>query len=195
MRGWSSVAKEWETELKLHFLDEDRWNEVFTSSVIARLAVSPPAVDQLEAKYFDTDSNSLQKAGLAYRIRKEKGQWVATVKGNGSGDGGLHQRQEWNVLIEAPLATGEYFQGTSVGKPLSEAIGQEELKPQYTTRFERQYVELRTEDGSLIELAADRGEIVVGEKKELIREIELELKEGNPTAILAVGAEIADVFS
>lgn len=189
-----SVAKEWETELKLYFLDEERWSEIFASSVVTRLAVSPPAVDQLEAQYFDTAGNSLQKAGIAYRIRREKGQWVAAVKYGGSSNSGLHQRQEWNVLIDKPLPKGDYFQGTTIEKPLYDALGQEELIPQYCTRFERQYVNLRTEDGGLVELAADRGEIVVGEKKEPICEIELEVKEGKNDIILTLGAELANEF-
>lgn len=160
----------------------------------ALVAVAVPgseATQQLEARYFDTPSHALQKAKLAYRIRREGEAWVATVKGDGSSKGGLHARLEWNVPVLNSEPEIEVFSHTDIGVRLQEVVGDEILEPILITSFERKTVNVSMPDGSTIEVAADKGAIIAGEKTAPILEIELELKTGQPMALFMLGAALA----
>jgi len=181
-----------EVELKLRFMDPDLWEVVFALPIVQQWGDRQSyRRERLEAQYFDTQGQHLQKARLAYRIRHEGGEWLATVKGDGSSSGGLHQREEWTVVVAEPIPNIESFMETSVGPLLQEAAGEEELLAFYTTCFERQVMHLQMPDGSIIELAADQGEIRAGDKQDPILELELELISGNPASLLQLGANMA----
>ncbi|MDD4600176.1 MAG: CYTH domain-containing protein, partial [Negativicutes bacterium] len=150
--------------------------------------------DTLEASYYDTPRHALRKAKLAYRIRREGGRWVSTVKGCGSSAGGLHTRQEWNIVVEDCAASVEPFLTTPIGEKLRETVGDDKLELLFITRFERRTLLIKTADGSLVEAAADRGEIIVDDQREPIMELELEIKEGNAAALLDLGATLAERY-
>ena len=183
-----------EIELKLQLASPEAWGDVLRDLESFKTGREDGLVKQtLEACYYDTARLSLKKARLAYRIRREQGQWIATVKGGGSSAGGLHKRQEWNEVVPEAVPAIEVFSALPVGKELKAATGEDELKLLFITRFIRHTLNVQRED-SLIEIAADRGEIIVGEIREPILEIELELKEGNPSALLKLGAELAKKY-
>jgi inorganic triphosphatase YgiF len=189
------VAEYTETELKLRFLEPGHWERVFASTIITEQADHLSfRQETLEARYYDTPSHSLQKARLAFRIRQEGGVWLATVKDGGLNSGGLHQRAEWTVPLSEPRATIEAFMDTPIGPALADAVGEEELTAMFATRFERQMINVHTPDGSIIELAADRGEISAGDGQSPILEIELELKSGCIGSLLQIGAALAEEF-
>lgn len=156
----------------------------------------PGSMDKqvLDARYFDTSTYCLQKEKIAYRVRREGDQWVATVKGGGSSSGGLHERQEWNVIVSDPQPDLTVFAGTDIGEKLMGIVGSQALKPILITRFERKTLDVCMPDGSQIEVAADRGEIIAGAKHAPILEVELELKSGTPSALLSLGAALATEY-
>lgn len=186
------MSRDVEIELKLQLVKPETWNEIMTSPLLMGLADSSVwQSDMLEARYFDTPDYSLQKARTTYRIRREGGRWVATVKGWGSADGGLHRRQEWNVVVSDDTPDAAVFIDMPIGLSLRQTVGDGPLVPLVATCFERHTLNVRTPDGSLIEVAADRGEIIAGERTAPILELELELKEGQPAALLRLGAALA----
>ncbi len=180
-----------EVELKLRLLDPESWASVFAAPALAELDAAALENKRMEACYYDSSDQALQHAGVAYRIRLEGGQWVATVKAGGTSAGGLHQRREWNSRIAEPLASIEYFQQTEAGLLLSRILGDKSLVSVFTTSFDRQTLKIEVPDGSQVELAVDKGLILAGDRQELIAEIELELLTGNPAAVLRLGAELA----
>lgn len=166
-----------------------------TTQSLLKIAVPGSAGRQLlDARYFDTATYSLQKEKIAYRIRREGDQWVATIKGGGSSNGGLHERQEWNVIVAEAQPDLRVFADTEIGAKLIEIVGNQELLPIMITRFERQTLDVCMPDGSQIEVAADQGEIIAGAKRSPILEIELELKSGKPSALFALGATLAKEY-
>lgn len=184
-----------ETELKLHITDRKIWCDILESSRIAEyIQPNSRGVDTLEACYYDTPKRSLRQAGLAYRIRREGGRWIATIKGGGNSVGGLHTRQEWNVPVEDCLPSITPFINTSIGEQLQAAVGQDKLMLLFITRFERHTLIVKTSDGSVVEAAADRGEIIAGDEHEPIMELELELKAGSTAALLDLGATLAEQY-
>jgi len=148
----------------------------------------------LDARYFDTATYCLQQAKLAYRIRREGGQWVATIKGSGLSSGGLHERQEWNVTVSDAQPDITVFEGTDIGLDLIELVGNQRLEPIVMTKFERRTLDVIMPDGSQIEVAADQGTIVAGARNSPILEVELELKSGKPSALLQLGGALAKEY-
>jgi len=180
-----------EVELKLRLLNPESWASVFTAPALTELNASALENKRMEACYFDSSDQALQHAGIAYRVRLEGGQWVATVKAGGTSSGGLHQRQEWNVKVTDPLPSIEYFQQTEAGPMLTSILGDNPLLPLFSTAFDRQTIEINVSDGSRVELAVDIGFIIADDRQEPIAEVELELLAGNPAAVLHLGAELA----
>ncbi|KYZ76178.1 hypothetical protein AXX12_06970 [Anaerosporomusa subterranea] len=182
-----------ETELKLKVLQPgDNVLQAFQNSEYIGQLVPENAwtTTRMEAWYYDTAEQSLQKAGIAYRVRREGDNWVATVKANGSSDGGLHQREEWNLASPDCEPRPELFAELPIGPKLLDTIGDQPLQPLFATVFERYAAEVSFE-AARVELAVDEGKILAGELSEPIREVELELKEGQPVALLRLGAAIA----
>ncbi|MDR7866995.1 MAG: CHAD domain-containing protein [Sporomusaceae bacterium] len=179
-----------EVELKLRLLAPEAWAGVFAAPAVAALLLTPPEDEHLESWYFDTAEGDLQEAGLAYRIRLEGDRWVATVKADGSSAGGLHERREWNVTVDGPEPSYDYFRATEAGPLLTAAGGGAPLTPRFSTVFDRRRADVAVGD-SRIEVAADRGTILAGGREEAIAEVELELKDGAAAAVLALGAELA----
>lgn len=163
-----------------------------TTQALVEITVPESSVaEQMDARYFDTPTYSLQKEKIAYRVRREGDTWVATVKAGGSSKGGLHARREWNVVVEDEQPDLTVFSDTEIGMRLQELVGEELLEPILITRFERQRMDVLMPDGSRIEVAADQGEILAGGKTEPILEVELELKSGQSESLLLLGAELA----
>lgn len=182
-----------ETELKLKLLQPVETAEVWQSLLNAAMEqyeLTKWSTIAMEAWYFDTDEQSLQKAGIAYRVRREGEGWTATVKTDGVSDGGMHQRHEWNVVSPDQQPRPELFSDLPIGVALLEAVGDRILAPRFSTVFERRVAEVMFED-ACIELAVDFGLIIAGERNEPINELELELKSGAKTALLRLGAIIA----
>src|SRR5690606_35359229 len=68
------------------------------------------------------------------------------------------------------------------------------IKPLFSTDFTREYAEIAWGRGKakvVIEAALDLGHVVAGKQKEAICELELELREGDPAALLELAAELA----
>ncbi len=189
------MSKHTETELKLSCADERVWEQIMAAVALATVAVPGSEITQrLEARYFDTPSHALQKAKLAYRVRREGENWVATVKDSGSSKGGLHARQEWNQIVAHNEPDIQVFSAMEIGPVLQETIGDENLEPILITSFERRKVDVVMSDGSTIEVAADKGAIIAGEQTAPILEIELELKTGEASALFVLGAALAKEF-
>ena len=70
----------------------------------------------------------------------------------------------------------------------------ERLGRVFETSFDRRTRQCRL-DGALIEAAFDSGEISIGERREPIFELELELKSGDPSALFDLGRRLAAQFS
>lgn len=177
-------------------MDHSVWDEIMNAQSLMNIAVPGSAGRQLlDARYFDTSTYCLQKEKIAYRIRREGTQWVATVKGGGSSNGGLHERQEWNVIVPDAEPNITVFAGTEIGAKLMELVGTQALEPILITKFERRKLDVCMPDGSQIEVAADQGEIIAGGKSSPILEVELELKAGKPSALFTLGATLAKEYA
>lgn len=145
---------------------------------------------RLQAVYYDTAGRDLARAGMALRLRSEGGDWVQTLKGLGEhamlrledehrlgapGDGSPPRLE---VARHADSEVGRRL--LALLEPLGGPVA---LTPSYQTDILRTARRLRHPRGT-VELALDVGRILAGEAVHEVHELEMELVDGEPVAVL-----------
>lgn len=138
----------------------------------------------LTTYYYDTKDLKLRQQGIAFRIRdKGDGSFEATVKTRKKTvAAGLAQRLEINIPLSSPEPVLTGFKERGLGFELTD-FAPEGVTLLFTSAIKRTTY-LLDYKGAVIELAIDKGEIVAGAKSAVIDELELELMEGDVSAIL-----------
>jgi inorganic triphosphatase YgiF len=175
-----------EIELKLWLRREDA--EAFAS--LARLKRARPHQEQLRTIYFDTPDFKLARKGVALRVRRVGQRWLQTLKTEGERSGGLSKRLELETPVGTPAPDFSRLPA-EVRDRLVRKKWRAALTPVFETRFRRTTWNLRTPDGSSVEVALDEGEILAGENSEALCEVELELKSGSADALYALAQAFA----
>lgn len=184
-----------EIELKLALPTADPLSLAKRLEGIPVLARHQPTHLHLYNVYYDTPEQVLRHQRVALRLRRvagdQKPQWLQTLKTGGGFDSALSQRGEWESTIRHATLSWQALQNTPW--PSIDPAGTvfRALAPLFVTTFERTLWLLHRRDGSVVEVALDIGEIVVGGKSEPICELELEIKMGQPSALFDIGLEIA----
>lgn len=148
---------------------------------------------QLLNAYYETDDLWFRRFDAGLRTRLKKGQFEQTIKLAGQQHGGLHLRPEYNlpcasVWPELTAFPAEIWpQGTDL------ALLQSQLKQLFRTDFVRQSWLLTLADGSTVEAVLDQGEVVSGEQKEVIAELELELQQGDVKALFDLSRQLVQL--
>lgn len=156
--------------------------------------------ERLRASYFDTPERHLARAGYALRLRLEGQSWVQTLKG-AAPDG--MTRLEHNVPVSAPAdgTVPALDLGRHADHPAGQGLqallvrlGSPALQALFRTDIERLSRALSTPFGE-VELALDHGALLAGdgveERRTPVAELEIELKQGDPRAVLEVAREWA----
>ncbi|MEO6214886.1 MAG: CHAD domain-containing protein [Sphingomonas sp.] len=165
-----------------------------------KLALSPQDADILESCglmtgkpkkarqrsiYFDTPDRALLKAGLSLRIRRSGRKRVQTVKARGAGSVGLFARPEWERAVpdDTPIIDDTM--------PIRLLLGDlaDGLAPVFEVHVERCTWHIH-EGGAAIDVVLDRGEVIAGERRSPICEVELELKSGETAALFAFARKL-----
>ncbi|AJA09049.1 ceramide glucosyltransferase [Sphingopyxis fribergensis] len=172
-----------EVELKLEIANED----AATFEASGLLANSAKKVRQIST-YFDTPEHDVANAGFSLRIRRSGKKRVQTIKADGASAAGLFMRSEWERAAEngSPVLDDT--------TPLRALLGDkaDSIAPAFEVEIDRQTWNI-DEGGAAIELVLDRGEVVAGQRRSQVCEIELELKSGDPAALFAFARRIAAV--
>jgi triphosphatase len=145
----------------------------------------------LATVYYDTPAGDLAGAGVALRVRRDGNRSIQTLKGGGSVAAGLHERDE----IEWDLTGHTLNVALLDSSPYAELFAKRKvrgrLRPVFTTEFARAARTLAFPDGTLAELALDRGVIRADRHEAPISEVEIELKGGDPARLFALARTIA----
>ena len=169
-----------EIELKLA---ADRADLARLTCALAAMASGGGAVQRhhLVSTYFDTSDLALKRQGASLRVRQADGRLVQTLKIADRGGDSLMARGEWEDEVAENRPDPQAAQS---GLLLPEGIA-DKLRPLFVTEVNRQTVEIEPNPGTRIEAAIDTGEIraIDNGRSEPVSEIELELKEGDPTAL------------
>jgi triphosphatase len=156
--------------------------------IAAALSTGKTLRQRLRAVYFDTADGALARHGLVVRLRKEGRRWVQTAKGPTSSP---LERLEYNVTLAStkagamPVVDLALHAATPLGAALNKALHLKagDVPPQLTAMYEtdiQRITRIAEQDGSLIELALDRGHVLANGQSSAICELEIELKQGLP---------------
>lgn len=141
----------------------------------------------LDNTYFDTPELTLKARKTALRIRRHGRAQLQTVKCAAESTGGLTARPEW----EQPF--GGSFDFAAVDAPkVRKSLERHaaDLIPVFSTRFRRETRLYAPDDTVRILIMLDTGEIVAGEHRETICELELELVAGRPLDLLILACRL-----
>ncbi|MCK0506974.1 CYTH and CHAD domain-containing protein [Aromatoleum anaerobium] len=142
----------------------------------------------LDNTYFDTPDLALKQRKVALRIRRHGRVRLQTVKCSAVSAGGLTQRPEWEQSYSGAFD----FSAIDAPKVLKLLKRHEAaLQPVFSTRFRRETRLYAPREGVRILMMIDTGEVIAGEQREPICELELELVEGEPLDLLLLGSELA----
>ena len=172
-----------ETELKLSLAAED-----IPRLIQHPLLATAPRRLKLHNTIFDTAELALTQKKVAVRERRVLRKTLLTVKTAHRSEGGISHRSEW----EAPTTPGSFDFSTLIDDAaMAESLSQiaPQLVPIFTTDFSRRFWTLDFRRAK-IEVALDLGTVRVQRddltREQPICELELELKEGNPTTLFAL---------
>lgn len=148
---------------------------------------------RMEAIYHDTPERGLAESKLALRLRHEGADWVQTLKA--SRDSSVRRSEHSVALLPPkdgaqPVLDVTRHDGSDAYAELCKVLdGQGRpgaLVEIFRTRVQRLHCEIDVV-GSVIEAAFDTGAVVTGDRSSPISELELELKSGDPAALIELG--------
>jgi len=148
---------------------------------------------ELFNQYFDTPARDLAQARVALRLRRDGEQFIQTLKSRGQSVAGLSERNEWDWYLDKAKLDVKKLADDCWPASLAE-LDKKTLKPIFTTDFVREKAEIAWGRGKakvVIEAALDLGKVIAGKQSEEICELELELRQGEPEALLELAAELA----
>ncbi|WP_439615105.1 CYTH and CHAD domain-containing protein [Shinella sp.] len=169
-----------EIELKL-----DLASEAADDFLASGLLPGEPLVIERRAVYFDTPGEDLRAAGFSLRIRNDTKGRVQIVKAVGASAASLFARPKWEQKVEGDEPV---LDDTT---PIRAFLGRriDALEPAFEVAVERRRWSVEWEDAR-IEVALDRGDIIAGDRRTPISEIELELVEGTPEALFSFARKL-----
>lgn len=184
-----------ETELKFGF------DPAALPALAERFTGPNSARQRLQAHYFDTPDRLLARHRIALRLRQEGDRWVQTLKAQGAV---VAHRLEHNAeLADADTAGAELpaldlrrHDGSPAGEALRQvlaAAGDADalaatLGRVYGTDLWRRSLQLSVAGGH-VEAALDEGRILAGDQRLPVCELELELVDGEPSALRVLASE------
>ena len=181
------MAKEIELKLLIRQADFKQ-----LEALMQQYKANSQGTKHLENTYFDTPTLHLNQAKAALRLRFNGNSWLQTLKTSGITLGALSERGEWEMAVPDGTLNLELFP-----EGVLNPEWQNELTAQFSTNFTRQTWLLSNAD-SEIELAADMGEVLLPSKmgqtqaaKDVICEIELELKQGETADLFKLANQLA----
>lgn len=148
---------------------------------------------ELFNQYYDTPERDLARAKVALRLRRDGEQYIQTLKSRGQSVAGLSERNEWDWYLDQARLDLSKLDDQCWPAALA-GLDKHGLQPIFTTDFVREKADLAWGRGKAkvaIEAALDLGKVVAGEREEEICELELELREGDPAALLELAAALA----
>ncbi|MEM9045988.1 MAG: CHAD domain-containing protein [Pseudomonadota bacterium] len=173
-----------EIELKLE-LDAATLDRVRRCRWPANFRPEKPVTRNLRTIYFDTSDFRLAEAGMALRLRKVGRRWIQTVKLAQSMTLGLSMAEEHECPAPGGRLVLEAIPEVSVRDRVLGVLEGAPLAPVFETRMQRIERRIHTRS-SVVDLAIDVGEVVAETGIETLRELEIELVEGEPVELFDV---------
>ncbi|MGJ7916036.1 CHAD domain-containing protein [Massilia sp. LXY-6] len=149
-------------------------------------------------RYFDTADFSLWQHGYALRVRSEGMRHVQTLKGGGTVVAGLHRRVELEAEVASSEPDRELFarQLREVLPALAKQLGRHEtpLEPVFVNKAKRSAWMVELDGGAQVECALDTGELQRGDRTVPVRELEIEMKNGDPARLYELARRVHEAL-
>lgn len=146
---------------------------------------------RLVSHYYDTAQQDLLQQGYGLRLRFDGEKWFQTVKESGHVESGLHQRHEWEHAIQQDQFDLALLKQTPLKAAIENQALWSQLNKQFTTDFNR-VTQLIQSSHAEIELAYDCGMVSAGNEQEIIHELDLELKQGEPETLVELANRLTE---
>jgi inorganic triphosphatase YgiF len=187
-----------EVELKLTLAERDT-EALRRHPLLKAYALRQPQLQTMADIYFDTPGQDIRHSNAGLRVRQVGSDWIQTMKGGGSVEGGLHSRHEWESLVTGPqpdlAALRDLVDKNSVWASLLRTPAVEQgLAPIFKTSVQRMVWDLRLPQGDLVECVLDQGQLACGELFSPISELELELKSGDPVHLFDFALQLQEAI-
>ncbi len=148
---------------------------------------------ELFNQYYDSVARDLAHNRVALRVRKDGQHYIQTLKTRGQSVAGLSERNEWEWPLERPELNVALLTDDCWPAALTE-LDRHSLEPIFRTDFVREKADLAWQSGNtevIVEAALDLGNVTAGQQAEELCELELELRQGEPDALLELAIELA----
>ncbi len=147
----------------------------------------------LSSVYFDTPGSALWSRGIVLRVRKSQGRFIQTLKWSDGPNTASDTRNELEVKCPGGEPEIDLF-GQEVAAELQLLTGGAPLIPHFSTQIRRRTIDIAIAS-SKIEVALDIGNIIDGKSKVPVREIELELKQGEAADLYAFAEQLSAAYN
>jgi triphosphatase len=166
-------------EIELKFLFAER-NATKVKALVAAASGDRHASHQrLRTIYFDTPDQDIWNHGFSLRVRASGDNHVQTVKRMASS---RIQRDEWEAQTGRPELDLGLIKNTPLARLAGKSSIRRAIRPAFEMEIERTSFLLETGAGR-IEASLDQGAIEANGEKLGVRELELELKSGDRSAL------------
>lgn len=178
------------TELELKFL--------MPQAQLSQLVALLPQLGQIRQHdsatllnaYFDTADNWFRRHDMGLRSRLKRGNYEQTIKLSGKQHGAMQQRPEYNQPCATVVPQLADFPVHIWPADSDIDALQRNLNELFRTDFCRQSWQLHCDDGTVIELVYDQGQVIAGTNKQPIAELELELISGNANQLFIMAQQL-----
>lgn len=181
-----------ETEIKLR-ASRETLDALRHHDLLKKRAKKAWERSELLNQYYDTPARDLAQAKVALRLRKDGEQFIQTLKSRGQSVAGLSERNEWDWYLSKSKLDLRKLTDKCWPSSLAE-LDKKTLQPIFTTDFTRERTDVawgRGKAKARVEVALDLGKVIAGDQEEEICELELELREGTPEALLELAEALA----
>lgn len=137
-----------ETEFKYILNDPSVFDTIVEEAGSSKLGLDSVEIIDMHAVYFDTEDFDFRNRGIAYRIRQEDDRCTATIKWDIDVSGGLHRREEFNLVVNderfAQHPDIEIFVSSDAYDVLKDAAGSKKLVPTISMDYQRRQFKVDT---------------------------------------------------
>jgi inorganic triphosphatase YgiF len=188
----AAQAKQSGREIELKFLVAESGFKASQQAALLGGTGQRLASKRLRTVYFDTEQGDLHGRKIALRMRAQRRGYVMALKWRDGAAMNMFERGEIEIF-SAQDAPDPSLLGPAIAASLAAVTQGRALLPVYATDIRRVTRLVETET-SAIEVAFDSGSIIAGEAKLPVREIELELKSGDPAGLYRLGISLAETY-
>src|SRR5262249_8136757 len=149
---------------------------VLTTLDLSPYAVHPDGEQHHQDVVLDTPAHSITSSGQALRLRQCEGQVTLTYKGPNTGADGVHEREEVEATLSAPVSYNPRTWPREVADRIVPQVGAAELAPLVKMYIHRRRWVVQRAGQTIGEMALDQGIISAGGRTARVHELEVELK-------------------